>query len=1041
MGRIVVCLFALIFALSVRCHAATYNWTGAANSDWTNRSNWLVGSTVPSTPPTAADDVFIGNSGSFIFGTGSNLFLSGTSFISQPSIPAGNLLSCATLTFGTAKAVTLTIAGTSKLTVAGNFTQRHGTGTNLTAALTGAGSLSCNNLLIGDATTPSAPFLGLYNQINTTQFNSTITDLNISNQLTLNTTSSSASLLILFATVMTYNLNNAQFNLNGGSTRVGNAITTTNSSFVSASPTLKNTARVSVNASTSAANLYLTGTASVSLDAEGAGIVDFYNNGAFASTIIYNSDNGAASQQVYTSTKAGVDGSPSIYQNIRFANAAAKSIQSGTITIAGDWDSTGGTVDAVSNNPTVTFQGGTQNLTDATSGVVFKTVNFTGGSTKTMSTGSFGVASTGILTMSATSTLNANGRLTLLSDATSTANIETIPTGSKITNNVNVQRYLVGSSAKSGGVYIARGYRMLSSPVNISGTGFYSLNYIGSTALTGGLGTGFTVVNNNPTIYLYREDVVASNTGFNSGKHKGITSINADNTVAVSGTVGTLQVPVGNGYIFYFVGNTSNAAAKTTNTPTAPPESTIITATGPLNQGDVNVNLWYTPAGATTPTANKLSYTASLGTSAGYNMVGNPYAATLDLNKVMDDNSTINTYAYVLDNQNPGQGYIAYSRAGASNPRASQYVTSGQGFMVKAKAANATLTFRESQKAAFNKPTILLMGIPVAHAEVTGFYLKIEKDSLVNDYCGVYFNGTSSKFDEDDAKDLDGTSPQVYMSSYTADGVRTAINRMPDYHQGAMVRLYANATTDGLYKLRVEGIRNMDTLYNIWLKDKYTRDSLDIGRYGTYNFRIIRSDTASFGGNRFSIVIRRKPLAAYQLVKFSAERMSGGIKVSWKTNNEGTYTGFAVEKLTAAPDWYETLYSMQSDGRGNYSFTDPAPDPGKNTYRLKQDNIDGVSSFSAPVNVNITEADQNHTSITVYPNPAESVIAVSVNEATQTPACVAKVFDHRGVEVMRKTVQGNNWSQNVSKLMPGLYIIELTKNTGELIGRTKFIKK
>lgn len=1017
----------LIFIL-ISCNAysqANYNWRGGTSTDWSNAANWRIGTatTAPATPPGALDNVFI--------------WVSGVTTGSQPQINSGYEPTVASVTFGTARAVALTVAG--KLTITGDLTQMHnGAGGNISASISGTGVINCVNLWAGDNTQPPIPTLLLFSQTYTTQLTSTIAQINISGRLKLNTTSYSTSLIGI---PLANNVSNPTFNFNGGSIFIGVSIATTNFAYVNSG--VVNISRFLINSSSAATNLYLNGATPLEFDAAGAGFADFYVTGGLGSTVIYNY-NGGSGQTVYTSTATKLDQTPSAYQTIKFASAGQKNLQSGTLTVAGDWDSAGGKVDAVTNNPTVTFQGTTQSLTDGGSdggiGATFKNVTFTGGGTKTITSGKFNIATTGILTMASNSTLNANGNLTLFSDASSSAAVAVIPTGSAITNDVNVQRYLVGGNTKVSGVYTARGYRMLSSPVNYNATAYFPLNYIGNSALTGGPGTGFTVTINNPTIYLYREDVTPSNTTFNSGKHKGILSIKPSNIVNVSGS-GDLQVPVGNGYIFYFVGDTSNPTTKTVVPFTAGPENTAITAVGRLNQGDVPVNLWYTPAGATGTTTNKLSYNTSLGTSAGYNMLGNPYASTLDLDDVITDNTaSIGNTVYELYNVNPSQKYIAYNKGGSSDPSATRYVVSGQGFIVKAKAINGSLTFHESQK----EPTLqvvapnLLMGMPVAENAITGFYMKMERDSVVDDYCGIYFNSNASaNYDDDDAQDLDGASAQVYMSSFSADGVRTAINHLPDYRVGAEVKLYVNSAATGLYKLKIEGIRNMDPLYDIWLKDNFIKDSLNLRLYNAYNFNVNKTDTSSFGANRFKLIIRRQPLPPYQLISFTAEKVTEGIKISWKAYNEGNYTGFELEKLNGQ---YAPIYDIQSNGNNTYSYVDRNPLAGANTYRLKQNDINNAVSFSTPISVQLLDPASDQL-LTIYPNPAVEQIKVHLNTAEAQASYKARIYDYSGRMVIQSTMQSSNWSQNVGQLKPGAYVFELSKSTGEFIGRTKFVKK
>ena len=149
-------------------------------------------------------------------------------------------------------------------------------------------------------------------------------------------------------------------------------------------------------------------------------------------------------------------------------------------------------------------------------GTTFNNVVFSGAGVKTMTSGQFKIANTGVLTLKSNAVLvagdtrtqpgNLNSFLTLLSGPTGSAMIPSIPAGCSINGNVNVQRYITGGGANY------RGYRLLSSSVNAGGSAqsVYSLNYVknyayltGTTGTTGGFDGGF-----NPTLYLFRENLV-----------------------------------------------------------------------------------------------------------------------------------------------------------------------------------------------------------------------------------------------------------------------------------------------------------------------------------------------------------------------------------------------------------------------------------------------------------------------------------------------------------------------------------------------------
>ncbi|MGN6179257.1 MAG: hypothetical protein ACTHNW_08750, partial [Mucilaginibacter sp.] len=545
------------------------------------------------------------------------------------------------------------------------------------------------------------------------------------------------------------------------------------------------------------------------------------------------------------------------------------------------------------------------------------------------------------------------GSITLMSASTGTAAVAAIPSAYSVTGMINAQRYLTGNSAAG-----YRSYRLLSPPVNntsaTSGlTNYISLGTLNSTytvngtsyygAFTAGTGSGFNFTNPNPTIYIYNETLNPSfstkNSGFTTGKWAGLTSISGT-TLGYTNTMmgsGTTQLPVGNSFILFYIGSTNGRS--TTSPESTLPDNATMTNVGYLNQQSVKVNLWYTPTGGS---AGNLSYTASELSSnyPGYDMVGNPYASTIDLKQVWSDNynSTTNAISsnfYELYDVNPNQNFTVYSASGGtSGANASEYIVSGQGFVTVATATGQSLTFKEDQKvsaltvsplnlnaldnakhAAFNLQTDTLQGL----------HLKLLANTATYDECGIYFSkNCKDTFDSFDAADMDGISTKVFLSSYTADHARVALNKMGDYTlHGKRVKLYVSAATDGIYQLKMSDILNIDTTYfRIYLIDHKMNDSLDMTAYKSYTFNFSVADTAA-RHNRFELAIERINNNPYQFTVFSGQKVSQGIQLSWKTANEQDYVNFALQKLENGA--YVTIDSVQSNGAGIYNYLDSKP--------------------------------------------------------------------------------------------------------------------
>ena len=266
-----------------------------------------------------------------------------------------------------------------------------------------------------------------------------------------------------------------------------------------------------------------------------------------------------------------------------------------------------------------------------------------------------------------------------------------------------VQRFFTGQ-----GLANYRGYRLISAPVNAvspaSGTSNYvDYSYLNKTLqstyagftyygmATGGTGAGFSIYNKNPLFYLYNETYNPANinSGFTASKYPGITdvvgtSLSWASTATGSNVTGTSQVPAGNGALIYYVGPNTRGNLSSAILPT----NSTVSYLGYLNQGDITVYPWFTPGVGT------LSYTSALPAQnyPGVNLVGNPYAAMIDLSAVAHDNfSGASTTFYELDDASSQVNYTyasyvwddVHSSGLTSGSNASQYVETGQGFFCK----------------------------------------------------------------------------------------------------------------------------------------------------------------------------------------------------------------------------------------------------------------------------------------------------------------------------------------------------------------------
>ena len=133
--------------------------------------------------------------------------------------------------------------------------------------------------------------------------------------------------------------------------------------------------------------------------------------------------------------------------------------------------------------------------------------------------------------------------------------------------------------------------------------------------------------------------------------------------------------------------------------------------------------------------------------------------------------------------------------------------------------------------------------------------IKLCKDSVNTDETTFVFNHSSStRFCyNDDALYFTGFG-QVSLASISTDGRDMAIFSLP-YTAEMSIGLDARVKTDGDYLLKISYERKIPSNIQVWLKDSYLKDSLDVGK-GNYHFNVVKADTNSFGKRRFKIVLK-----------------------------------------------------------------------------------------------------------------------------------------------------------------------------------------
>jgi len=350
--------------------------------------------------------------------------------------------------------------------------------------------------------------------------------------------------------------------------------------------------------------------------------------------------------------------------------------------------------------------------------------------------------------------------------------------------------------------------------------------------------------------------------------------------------------------------------------------------------------------------------------------------------------------------------------------------------------------------------------------------LKLSLDAFNSDDIAIGFLSTATTAYNNnlDSRYFPGMDAAEGLFSLSSDNVPLSVNVVPlPALAPLIIRLDVEAANSGTYSLDRTELDSIPPIYNIWLMDKFAKDSLNLRTSAGYSFSINKADSASFGNTRFQVVIRQNPSLSFHLLNFGAVDEAGDAKITWTTENEQDNTFFTVERSIDNGTTFYMLDTLTSTGVGSYSYNDKTPITGTDMYRLKLTDLNGTVTYSNIVTLSFAgEAAQVATAIAIYPNPSNGVInlAINANEATSTttgsPAAqqgittvrnfaapntatsanyAIKIINIRGAIIRSAVSSSGTWQDNLTTLSPGTYVVEVVNSgNNRVVGRSTFVK-
>jgi hypothetical protein len=259
-------------------------------------------------------------------------------------------------------------------------------------------------------------------------------------------------------------------------------------------------------------------------------------------------------------------------------------------------------------------------------------------------------------------------------------------------------------------------------------------------------------------------------------------------------------------------------------------DPTIIDVTGPINFNAVTFPITYT---VNTPAAD------------GWNLVSNPFPCTIDWDQGSWTKTRVASVISITDN---GTGMIRYYDAGISNEIPDGQIAIGQGFFVRATAANPILIIRETTKV-MNTAEFFRERTPERLPSLAlNFFNNQEHDKA---YLKIQ-NGAKDGLDDYDAPKI--ANPLFSFSFVAADDRPMAINAIDEIPSSREFKLLMENVETGEYSIGLEIEKPYFSNYHFVLHDHYLDKSIPLKRSEVYSFNV-SSDVRSSDRNRFSFSV------------------------------------------------------------------------------------------------------------------------------------------------------------------------------------------
>ncbi|MDO9374839.1 MAG: T9SS type A sorting domain-containing protein [Ferruginibacter sp.] len=606
--------------------------------------------------------------------------------------------------------------------------------------------------------------------------------------------------------------------------------------------------------------------------------------------------------------------------------------------------------------------------------------------------------------------LYTDSNLTLKSDATLTARVAAIATGSQVIGKTNVQRYMAAQ----------RAWRLLTAPVTGSETILKTWQNNGVFATGSGMlitGPAASGVAGNGLDYSAQNAVSMKSYNYSNGQYVNVINTKIPLSAGVTGSADNT------GYFVFVRGDRDP-----NNTSVSSVNATVLTSIGSLQTG------------------NQV-FTASP-VAGAFTLIGNPYASPIDFNLVSRTNLIKRFYVWdpnlnsvggyvMLDDLN-NDGVFATTIGGSSQTKEIQ---SGQAFFVETLSTSpAALTFMESSKSTGTSNVIFRPQSPTGQQPGqlnASLYLlnATGANKLADGVLAEFDDSYAAGINREDALKFSNSNENLMI---VRNNVSLIAERRPALSINDTIFFKLSNTTQRDYQFIIDSKNLNQPGITGYLEDNFlgTRKAISLSGATVINFSI-SPQTGSAAANRFRIVFRQDlTVLPVTITRFRALAKGKNIDVQWEVENELNIDRYDLEKRMPATG-FEKVFTVKVQGNNNahnsYAWTDIKPAAGINYFRIKKYDRSGSISYSHIEKVNIALSTSG---VTIYPNPVTGTIINLRVTQQNSGVCQVEIFNASGQRVLRRNFSYSNGEVNKqiethSKLPTGIYQLKTTLDGDE----------